>query len=469
MATPSDPSPGGDPLRVVHVVAEYAGVLQTGALGEVVAGLAEAQAARGHEVEVITPCHHGALTRFEEARLVGELEVAMPWGPIAFAVYRAVARGVGLRLLVEPALFGRERLYGVGLTSYSDNPVRFAAFCRAAVQLVDGVDVAHLHDWHAGLAAPLLTRYGVGGDGRPRVVMTVHELAFQGAFLAAALSLTGLPPDALSMEGVLHHERINPLKAGIQYADLVTTLSPTYARELQTEAYGKDLAGLFRHRSADLVGIVNGLAPDRGDDRERAHEDRRAALCGELGIEPPPGPLIALVSRLTARKGADLALAALPAALARGAGAIVMGEGEPRLAEGFRALAATGSSVRFIAGFDPALAERVARDADIVCVPGRHEPCGTVHLHGMRGGAVPVVRATGGLSDTVFDVADGGWGVVFREATVGALEGALARAIALYEDRAGWRSLQERVMARPVGWEGPVEAYLDAYRRALGA
>ncbi|MFO0744919.1 MAG: glycogen/starch synthase [Myxococcota bacterium] len=453
-------------MRIAHVAAEHSDLAYTGGLGEVVAGLPEAQARLGHDVTVVVPGSAGALARHPSAPVAYEVRVPLPWGAATFRAHVTELRGARLVMLAEQALFGRPGMYGDREEAYSDNPVRFSAFARAAARVVEASDIVHLHDWHAGLVAPLVVLGHPAPEHRPRVVFTVHNLAFQGSFPTSGAALTGLPESAFQVEGVLHHGRISPLKAGLQYADKLTTVSPTYARELQTVALGWDFVGLFRHRAADLEVIVNGLVDAERPLPTEPRAARRQAFCERIGLDVPSGPLAVMVSRLTQQKGVDLVLDALPGALAAGYAVAVIGVGAPDLVGALRA-AERRHPRRVVLrdAFEPELASAAFAAADVVLVPSRFEPCGLTQLHAMRHGALPVVRRTGGLADTVRDVGDGeGWGFVMQGDDLGE---ALARAAALFADPAATEAARARAMAQPIGWQEPARRYLELYERTL--
>lgn len=459
MATPSSEARViAAPLRVAHIAAEHSQLAHTGGLGEVVTGLSQAQSAAGHQVTCVLPGYRELLARLDgDSR--GAVIVGMPWGGVRFERIEAVRDGVRIIALSEPGWFDRGGLYGDANGAFGDNPVRFVAFSRAAAQLVAGADVradvVHLHDWHAGLVAPLLEEV----CPRPARVMTIHNIAHTGAFPRAAFDTCGLPPATLHSDGVLHWDRINPLKAGLQYADRITTVSPTYARELLTDEGGRDLAGLLRHRQQDLVGILNGLAIE-----EPRGQRQRTALCDRAELSPPDGPLFAVVSRLAEQKGIDLFIEAVPPALEQGAAAVVLGTGDAHLTAALNRLQERfPGRVRFWNHFDPRLARDIFAGADVVCVPSRFEPCGLTQLHAMYHGALPLVRRTGGLADTVVDVGDDGWGFCFDEASASAMAHALERACRLYGTKR-WEAAQMAAMAKPVGWAEPADAYVDLYR-----
>lgn len=453
-------------MKITHIAGEFAGLAHSGGLGEVLSGLPRAQAALGASVRVIVPGYRQAVDALGVAAQPGP-RVSMPFGDAVFSRHEGKLHGVSVTLLAENAWFDRPHLYGPPDGSYPDNPVRFCAFARAAAALLaaEPPDVVHIHDWHAGLVASLLVAQGTA---RPRIVTTIHNLAYQGAFPEAGFHLTGLPSAMAAMDGVLHWGAVNPLKAAIQHADAVTTVSPTYAREIQEDAQGFGLAPLLRWRAADLTGIVNGVDTEGEPPAESGRGARKAALVHELGLDPTRRPLFAVVSRLTDQKGLDLFAEAIPRALHRGACALVVGTGDASLVDVFSGLgAAYPGAFAFVHGFDVSLAERIFQAADVVCVPSRFEPCGMTQLHAMRAGALPLVRATGGLRDTVDDVERGGVGFVFDDATTVALGDALERAVTFFEDPDAVAAARLRARARPVDWAAPAARYLGLYAALL--
>jgi len=405
------------------------------------------------------------------ARLDGELrpgpEIWLPWSTARFRMRRVEIEGTAVDLLFEPALFERDHLYGPPGEEYSDNPVRFTAFCRAVAEIVagpDAPDIVHLHDWHAGLVPAMLK----GRPSRPATVFTVHNPAYQGDFSMDAAVLTDLGAHHLGIDGVVHDGRISPLKAGVQLADIVATVSPTHASELLDPRYAFGLEGTYRWRAGSLHGVLNGIPPNGLSFSSTGRRARRRTLCRAHGLALPAGPLFGVVGRLTWQKGIDLLIAALPSALERGAAAFVLGTGDPDLARELRALKQRHrKQVVFVEGFEPALATRLFGACDFVCIPSRYEPCGLVQMHAMRKGAVPLARRTGGLADTIVDIDDGGFGILFDEATVGALEEALGRACDLFDHPRAQAAARRLARAQDFGWEGPAERYLALYAEAM--
>jgi starch synthase len=374
---------------------------------------------------------------------------------------------------------------------WPDNAIRFAALAQAAAMSGQGVigayqpDVVHCHDWQAGLA-PAYLHYA--NAGHAPTVMTVHTLAYQGQFPAYLLGILGLPPYAYTIDGVEYYGSIGYLKAGLHFADAITTVSPSYAAELQTDAGGMGLAGLFRSRADRVFGILNGVdttvwnpATDglieacydaAGLDARAAN---KAALQNRLGLATDPEPLlIGVVSRLAWQKGLDLLHAVLPGLLGAGAQLAVLGSGEAVLEAAFTAAARDDpQAVACVLGFDEPLAHLIQAGSDAVLVPSRFEPCGLTQLIAQRYGAVPIVARVGGLADTVIDAnevavaARVATGIQFSPVDADALTTALDRAMALWKQPERWRRMQRNAMALDVSWAEPARHYAALYRRLV--
>ena len=344
-------------------------------------------------------------------------------------------------------------------------------------------DVVHAHDWHAGPVAALLHAAAAAagaGARRPGTVFTVHNLAYQGLFPPPALPELGLPEGMFGIDGVEFHGRVSFLKAGIRFADRVTTVSPTYAREILAPEGGCGLDGLLRHRRGVVSGILNGTDARAWDPRRDPHLPARyslrdmggkrhckAELQRELGLAAEPEtPLLAFASRLAHQKAADVVLDALPAMLGQGTQFALVGEGDPALEAGFRAAAARHPGrVAVAIGYREELAHRVLAGSDMLLQPSRFEPCGLTQLYALRYGTVPVVHLTGGLKDTVVDAGAEGNGFGFRGIGAGTLVAAVARAAARYAQPLAWRRLQRAGMRQDFGWAGPAGRYLALYRQ----
>jgi starch synthase len=399
-------------------------------------------------------------------------------------ILRAEAPGLPLYLLDQPAFFDRT---GSPYGHPEDLARRFAGLAWAAAHLGRTGDgqgwrpqVLHGHDWPTGLM-PAYVAYG--GGPRPGTVMTIHNIAFQGRFPASLLYDLDLPRHAFTPQGVEFHGDLGFLKAGLQLADRLSTVSPTYAREIQ-QAGGHGLEGLLAHRHESLSGILNGVDRDVWNPARDAnlisrydlkHPSRRLPnrpdFQRRMGLqEDPAAPLFVAVSRLDPLKGLDLVLDNVDHLVASGAQLAVLGTGDFHAEAAFRQVAQRhpGRVAVFI-GYDEALAHRAFAAADVVLVPSRQEPCGLTQLYAQAYGALPLVRRTGGLADTVVGVtpetlAEGtATGILFDPANGWALGEAINRTLALFQDPSAWRQVQRRGMLAEFGWAGPARAYLDLY------
>ena len=477
------------PLRVLSVASEIYPLVKTGGLADVAGALPEALAGEGIAVTTLVPGYPAVLEALEGAERVHGFPDLFG-GPASLVAGRAGR--LDLLALDAPHLYARAGgpYTAPDGTDWSDNAQRFAALGFVAAQVGRGTaagpapDVLQVHDWQAGLAAAYLH---FQGGRRPGVVATVHNLAFQGVFPADLLADLQLPAEAFAIEGIEFHGRLSYLKAALQYADRITTVSPTYALEIQTEEYGMGLDGLLRARSRVLSGILNGIDEAVWDPARDPHLDapydgttleRRAAnkagLQAQLGLSRGPEPLLlGVVSRLSWQKGLDLLLDALPTLLAEGAQLVLLGSGDRDLESGFRIAAAMHpNQIAAVIGFDEALAHRIQGGCDAILVPSRFEPCGLTQLCALRYGAVPIVARVGGLSDTVIDAnevalaAGVATGIQFAPVTQVALSSALGKAAALWNDKPAWSRLQQNALRAEVGWGRPARRYAEVFRAA---
>ncbi|MFT4266467.1 MAG: glycogen synthase GlgA, partial [Xenophilus sp.] len=458
-------------MRVLQVSAEIFPLLKTGGLADVAGALPRALAAAGEDVRVLLPGFPAILAGVSGLAPVAQLDP--PWGESARLLHGRIPElGQLPAYVVEaPALYDRpgNPYEDARRQPYADNHRRFALLGWAAARLAQGADASwapglvHAHDWHAGLAPAYLAFL----PGRPvRSVYTVHNLAYQGRFGAGIFGELGLPPQAFGVHGLEFHGDVSFMKAGLYFADRITTVSPTYAREIQTPAQGQGLDGLLRGRAEVLSGILNGVDDavwNPADDpllphRYRLPEGRRmagkalckAALQHALGLEMRgDAPLFVLVSRLTEQKGLHLVLEGLDELLARGGQLALLGSGDGWLEDAFRQRAAAAPRrVSATLGYDEALAHRLFAGGDTALVPSMYEPCGLTQMYGLRYGALPLVHRVGGLADTVVDcalenVADGSAsGFVFDDFTAGDFGRALRRAFALFARPADWRRVR---------------------------
>jgi starch synthase len=379
-------------------------------------------------------------------------------------------------------------------SDWPDNHRRFALLGWAAAALAQGADPAwrpdllHCHDWHAGLAPAYLRAQGAAVPS----VFTVHNLAYQGFFPAPFFADLALPPNFFATDGVEFYGGLAFIKAGLFYVNRLTTVSPTYAREIQTPAFGMGLDGLLRTRAGDLTGILNGVDPSvwspendpylpvpySDDARDLPDkEDAKEALARRFDLDPDDGgPLFGAVTRLTPQKGLDLLLAALPGLLALGGRLVLLGSGDAGLEAGFRAAErAYRGRVGVEIGYDDSLSHLIIGGSDSILVPSRFEPCGLTQLYALRYGSPPVVRRTGGLADTVADATEANLaegaatGFAFDDETPDALLDALRRAVALHRDHAAWRRLMRRSMACDFSWTAAARQYHALYRELVPA
>jgi starch synthase len=475
-------------VRVLSIASEVYPVIKTGGLADVAGSLPLALKAEGVEVRTLMPGYPAVMNA------IGAAEEVLRW-PEFFGGTGRLLFGttdeLELFVLDAPHLFarpGNPYLMPEGV-DWPDNGVRFAALARIAADIGLGAvpafmpDVVHAHDWQAGLA-PAYLHYS--GRPRPATVMTVHNLAYQGRFPQDLLGRIGLPWESFTLHGVEYYGQVSFMKAGLQFADHITTVSPTYAKEILGEEGGMGLAGLLRERAGALSGIVNGIdirvwnpATDpyvagRFNARDlQARPANKAALQRRLGLEPfPDSCLIGVISRLSWQKGLDLLLDELPTLLDEGMQLALLGSGDADLQEGYRAAAsANPERIGVFIGYDESLAHLIQAGADALVVPSRFEPCGLTQLCALRYGAVPIVSRVGGLEDTVVDLDDsaGGapTGLKFAPVTPDQLVHALRRTSTLFRDKAGWRRLQFNGMSTDVSWRGPAKQYADLYRRLV--
>ncbi|HMM50068.1 MAG TPA: glycogen synthase GlgA [Burkholderiaceae bacterium] len=486
------------PLRILFATPEAAPWVKTGGLGDVSAALPAALAEAGLDVRVLLPAYPALVAAFPARTVLAQVE--RPGGELLPATISRVQLQPRLELLLVECPAYYERHGGPYQDrsghDWPDNALRFGLLSRLAALLASNEtpldwrpDVLHCNDWQAALA-PAYLRYR--HEPVAATITTIHNLAFQGLFPMARLHALDLPVAAMAIDGVEFHGKISFLKAGLQHSDRLTTVSPTYAREICEPAHGFGLDGLLRHRrdrrSGDLVGILNGIDTrewDPATDRSIAarysarslalKQLNRAALGERLGLAlQAETPLLGMISRITSQKGADLVIEAAPELLARGARLAVLGSGDVGLEARWRALAGRHPDrIAVQIGFDEALAHLIEAGADMFLMPSRFEPCGLNQMYSLAYGTPPVVRATGGLADTVVDctpeaLADGSAnGFSFGPPTAGALLAAIDRAIELWRDPDAWRRLQRSGMARDWGWGAAARQYADLYRSCL--
>jgi starch synthase len=479
-------------LKALSVASEVFPLIKTGGLADVVGALPAALARENVEIRTLVPGYPAVMAKLARAQPAHTYDDLFG-GPAR--VLEGSAAGLNLFVIDAPHLYDRPGNPYLGLDglNWPDNARRFAALARVAADIgLGAIDafrprVVHVHDWQAALAAAYLNY----ADGpRPGVTVTIHNIAFQGHFPLSAFGELGLPPQALSIEGVEYFGGVGYLKAGLRLADRITTVSPTYAREIMTPEFGMALDGLLRARAAVVQGIVNGIDDTvwnpttdtalpqsfsalRIDMRVR----NKTALQAQMGLAPSvERPLFGVISRLSDQKGLDLLLQALPSVVAKGGQLVLLGSGEPSLEAGFAAAAAsTPEAVSCVLGYDEKLAHLIQGGADFIVVPSRFEPCGLTQLCALRYGAPPIVARVGGLADTVIDANEAATaagvatGFQFYPPSVESLTYALSRALDIARDPAVSRRLRLNGMRSDVSWRGAAKRYAALYRDLVGS
>ena len=477
------------PLRVLYVTPELAPWAKSGGLGDVSAALPTALRALDVDLRTLVPGYRGVRAAHAGARAVADLRFDGDFAPAQLTACN-LPDAAPLLIVACPRYYERpgNAYQDAAGNDWPDNWLRFGLLSRVAALLgsastpLDWVpDIVHCQDWPTGLAPAYLS---FAPAPRSATLMTIHNAAFQGIFPAAAVSPLGLSREAYTSGGVEYYGNLSFLKGGIHYADGLSTVSPTYAHEIQTPEFGCGMDGLLRHRRADLAGIVNGIDTEAWDpatdaalsqrydaSRLELKAANRPPLQRRLGLEVDDTiPLLAIVSRLVHQKGLDLLVEIAPRLMAHPAQLVVLGTGEAQLERALRALAARFPRQAAVTiGYDEDLARQIKAAADIFLMPSRFEPCGLSQLYSMRYGTPPVVHATGGLRDTVADctesaLADGtATGFVFDEPSAAALLGAVERALRTRECAATWRKLQRNGMRCDFSWRASARRYLELF------
>ncbi|MFC0240439.1 glycogen synthase GlgA [Rhodopseudomonas telluris] len=477
-------------LTALSIASEIFPLIKTGGLADVTGALPTALKPHGIAMRTLIPGYPAVLGGIENPQPVHSFTDL--FGSSA-RLLSARCEELELLVLDAPHLYVRpgNPYVGPDAKDWPDNAFRFAALAQVGARIGQGLlpgfvpDVLHAHDWQAGLL-PAYLRYS--DRPGPKSVFTIHNLAYQGRFERDLLAPLGLPERAFSLDGVEYWGGIGFLKAGLQLADRITTVSPTYAQEIQNSEAGMGLEGLLRLRADCLSGILNGVDTKVWDpaadelitatyDLETigARARNKQALQTRFGLKTDPGALLlGVVSRLSWQKGLDILLEVLPGLLAEGTQLALLGSGDAPLEEGFRAAAlAHPGQVGAVIGYDEALAHQIQAGADVLLVPSRFEPCGLTQLCALRYGAVPVVARVGGLADTVVDanqmaIATGvATGVQFSPVTAEMLAAALTKTRALYADHTTWRNLQINGMTTDVSWKNPAQHYAKLYRELV--
>ncbi len=475
-------------LKVLSVASEVFPLVKTGGLADVAGALPAALAPNDVAMKTLMPGYPAVMKALSGGT------VLQKWPDFFGGPAKLVGgTGGGLDLLAidAPHLYDRQGNPYLDITGkdWGDNALRFGALSYAAAELGRGAiagytpDLIHAHDWQAGLV-PAYLRFTPEGSKRPPVIITIHNLAFQGQFPASLLETLKLPSRAFTIEGVEYYGQIGFLKGGLMMADHITTVSPSYAIEIQGSEMGMGLDGLLRHRTGALSGILNGIDTGVWDPATDASlpapysakklDARKAnatAVREKFGLTAGDGMLMILIGRLTWQKGIDLVLRAIPRLVGEGAQVAILGSGEAGLqAELVASATRHKGQVGVILGYDEALSHLMQGGADAILIPSRFEPCGLTQLYGLRYGTVPIVARTGGLSDTIIDANDAALaagvatGFQFTPVTAESLSATLSRALRCYRVPAEWRAIQQRGMAADVSWQRPAKQYAALYR-----
>jgi starch synthase len=483
-------------MRVLHAAAEVFPLVKTGGLADVLGALPQALAQAGADVRLVLPGLPAIKNGVVRQTLVCEIGAVFGAGKVSLWLGEMPTGGLPVYVIDAPYLYqrGGNPYLAANGSEWPDNLQRFALLGWVAAHLAAGEldanwcpDVLHAHDWHAAMACAYVAAYPAN---RVATVFTVHNLAYQGLFDEGDYATLGLPARLLVPDGLEFHGQVSFMKAGLTYAHRVTTVSPSYAAEMATEAFGCGLDGLVSARGSDVSGILNGVDGDiwnPATDAGIAARYSPAALGGKLQCKAalqqamglkldPKALLLGVVSRLTSQKGLDLVLAALPELLATGAQLAVQGSGDVALEAAFTAAAAAHPGrVAVRLGYDEAFAHQMMAGADAALVPSRFEPCGLTQLYALRYGTVPVVRRVGGLADTVTDASadalrrDEATGFMFDAATPAALAAALSQAAKAHAQPRLWQKIMLRGMAQSFSWEDAAAKYMALYEEAVQA
>ncbi|WP_434638392.1 glycogen synthase GlgA [Klebsiella sp. I138] len=477
-------------MQVLHVCSEMFPLLKTGGLADVIGALPAAQIAEGIDTRVLLPAFPDIRRGITDAQVVTRRDTFAGRMTLLFGHFN----GVGIYLIDAPHLYDRpgSPYHDTNQHAYTDNVMRFALLGWVGSEMASGLDpfwrpdVVHAHDWHAGLTPAYLA-----ARGRPaKSIFTVHNLAYQGMFNSWHMNEIELPWSFYNMHGLEFNGQISFLKSGLYYADHITAVSPTYAREITEPQFAYGMEGLLRQRQHEgrLSGILNGVDAsiwnpesdlllasryDRDRLEDKAENKRQLQIAMGLKVDDK-APLFAVVSRLTSQKGLDLVLEALPGLLEQGGQLALLGAGDPVLQEGFLAAAAEHpGKVGVQIGYHEAFSHRIMGGADVILVPSRFEPCGLTQLYGLKYGTLPLVRRTGGLADTVTDsslenLADGvASGFVFEDSNALSLLRAIRRAFVLWSRPSLWRYVQRQAMNMDFSWQVAANSYRELYQRLM--
>ncbi len=480
-------------MRILLASSEVHPYSKTGGLADMVGALGKALAHAGHRVGIVTPLYQGVRERFPQiGRADFDFDLALGARRVSAELWKLEpSERLTVYFVRQPGFFDRPTLYQQGGADYPDNAERFIFFAKCAADLARRLEwrpeLVQANDWQAGFV-PLLIQHQsrtAGWGNAPATCLTIHNLAYQGVFPPAAYDLTNLPRDYFTPDGAEFYGFVNCLKAGIACADVVTTVSPRYAREITTQELGCGLDGLLRKRQARIFGILNGVDYEEWNTTQNPflkHPFSAANLSGkslnkfelqrELGLlTTPEVPLFGTITRLTEQKGVDIELGALEEMLRADMQFVLLGSGSPAYEQAYQKLAKRfPGKVAVRIGFEQGLSHRVEAGCDFYIMPSRFEPCGLNQMYSLRYGTIPIVRTTGGLDDTVVDVsqlAHDANGIKFTEYSAQALAKAIRKALVLYQSTDLLLHYQRNAMAADYSWQRAVADYVRAYEIAL--
>jgi len=478
-------------MKIAMIASEVSPLAKTGGLADVIGTLSVALERLGHEPSVLMPAYRSVLQANFPVRETG-ITLSVPVGgqEIESTILETtIGKGVPIYLTRADQYFDREFLYGSPTEDYSDNAERFVFFSRAALEFLrlNPVDIVHCHDWQAALATVFLkaqpARYAEAAGAK--TVFTIHNLGFQGIFAPPAWPLLNLHPSYFTPPFLEFYGNVSFLKGALLLADKITTVSPSYAREILGPEQGFGLEGVLQQRAADLLGILNGvdyyhwnpwtdpfLTHHYGEHSLNVKLDCKKDLQRVVGLPDEINrPLLAMISRLTPQKGFDLVEDVFDKLMERDVQVVLLGTGEPRFEQFFRKAAVRYSErVAVEISFNEALAHQIEAGADLFLMPSQYEPCGLNQMYSLKYGTIPIVRAVGGLKDTVDDYdpeRQTGTGFVFAPYTSTAMLAAIDRALTAYRDNQGWTALRRRAMAQDFSWERSARLYSNLYQQLL--
>lgn len=472
-------------MKIVHCSSEVTPFSKTGGLADVSSSLPKALALLGNDVIVITPFYETVLRAgYQICSTQFHVETDIGGRREEFGIFESyLSEKCRVLFLSNPKFFHREELYGKGIEDYADNYLRFSHFSLGALKLAQrlAADVIHCHDWQTGLVAAYNKFYF---QGQFPIVFTIHNLAYQGLFAPEVMPEIGLSWDIFNPEGIEFWGKVNFLKCGILYSDMITTVSPRYAREITTPEFGCGLDGLLRKRSDVLFGVLNGVdysewSPEKDGfitsrysiNDMRGKTECRKDLLEEMGIVDSGQPVFGVIGRMTEQKGFNLIVSSMPEITKRGGIIVVLGKGDEVIEEAcISAKSSNPNQVAVKIGHDNALAHKIEAGADFFVMPSRFEPCGLNQMYSLRYGTIPIVHAVGGLDDSIIDIDEDperGNGIKFRRFDLEGIISGIDRGFRLWADKERFRGVQRRGMQADFSWDVSARLYCDLYYKAI--